>query len=198
VYLLLESSLIEGEGSCFVEERNWKSPSRVRVRGFQANVSYTYSHALDEGSGLGLFFNGNNPLNPGQSYGNSDFVPPCDPTGGPGGGPLCDTFESAFGNGGRNIFRGPFQKRADISLFKDTAITERVHARYSFDVFNLTNTPSFDTPNNNVSFALNFNNPPTFADPQGNPPTFPGGNLGVIQHTIGSPRLIRISLHVTF
>ncbi|HEY6253878.1 MAG TPA: carboxypeptidase regulatory-like domain-containing protein, partial [Candidatus Angelobacter sp.] len=41
--------------------------------GFQANVSYTFSHALDEGSGLGLFFNGNNPSNPRQSYGNSDF-----------------------------------------------------------------------------------------------------------------------------
>ena len=31
--------------------------------GMQVGVSYTYSHALDEQSGLGLFFNGNNPLN---------------------------------------------------------------------------------------------------------------------------------------
>ncbi|HEY6249925.1 MAG TPA: hypothetical protein VI685_08175, partial [Candidatus Angelobacter sp.] len=124
-------------------------------------------------------------LQPGQNG-----VPPCDPTGGPGGGPLCDTFESAFGNGGRNIFRGPFQKRADLSLFKDTAITERVHAKYSFDIFNLTNTPSFDTPNNNVQFFA-FGNPPTLQVP-------PAGNLGVIQHTLGSPRLIRMSLHITF
>ena len=29
--------------------------------GFQAGVSYTYSHATDEQSGLGLFYNGNNP-----------------------------------------------------------------------------------------------------------------------------------------
>ena len=31
--------------------------------GFQAGVSYTYSHATDEQSGLGLFYNGNNPTN---------------------------------------------------------------------------------------------------------------------------------------
>jgi len=39
------------------------------------NLSYTYSHSLDEGSGLGagLFFNGNNPLDPRTSYASSDF-----------------------------------------------------------------------------------------------------------------------------
>ncbi len=43
--------------------------------GFQLNASYTYSHSLDEGSGLGagLFFNGNNPLLPRTAYGSSDF-----------------------------------------------------------------------------------------------------------------------------
>jgi Carboxypeptidase regulatory-like domain/TonB dependent receptor len=43
--------------------------------GLQVNASYTYSHALDEGSGLGagLFFNGNNPLDPRTSYASSDF-----------------------------------------------------------------------------------------------------------------------------
>ena len=32
--------------------------------GLQVGFSYTYSHALDEQSGMGLFFNGNNPLEP--------------------------------------------------------------------------------------------------------------------------------------
>ena len=43
--------------------------------GLQVNASYTYSHTLDEGSGLGagLFFNGNNPLDPRTSYASSDF-----------------------------------------------------------------------------------------------------------------------------
>ena len=43
--------------------------------GLQVNASYTYSHSLDEGSGLGagLFFNGNNPLIPRTAYASSDF-----------------------------------------------------------------------------------------------------------------------------
>jgi carboxypeptidase family protein len=43
--------------------------------GLMVNASYTYSHSLDEGSGLGagLFFNGNNPLEPRTAYGSSDF-----------------------------------------------------------------------------------------------------------------------------
>jgi len=41
--------------------------------GLQIGASYTYSHALDEQSGLGLFYNGNNPLNLHSAYGNSDF-----------------------------------------------------------------------------------------------------------------------------
>jgi len=42
---------------------------------FQVDASYTYSHSLDEGSGIGagLFFNGNNPLDPRTSYASSDF-----------------------------------------------------------------------------------------------------------------------------
>jgi len=44
-------------------------------RGLMVNASYTYSHSLDEGSGLGagLFFNGNDPLIPRQAYASSDF-----------------------------------------------------------------------------------------------------------------------------
>jgi hypothetical protein len=43
--------------------------------GLQVNASYTYSHSLDEGSGLGagLFFNGNDPLKPKTAYASSDF-----------------------------------------------------------------------------------------------------------------------------
>ena len=41
--------------------------------GIQIGASYTYSHALDEQSGLGLFYNGNNPLNLRSGYGSADF-----------------------------------------------------------------------------------------------------------------------------
>ena len=43
------------------------------THGFQIGASYTYSHALDEQSGLGLFYNGNNPLNLRDGYASSDF-----------------------------------------------------------------------------------------------------------------------------
>jgi len=39
----------------------------------QAGISYTWSHALDEQSDIGLFFTGNNPNNLKQSYASSDF-----------------------------------------------------------------------------------------------------------------------------
>jgi hypothetical protein len=54
----------------------------------------------------------------------------------------------------------------------------------------LSNTPSFDTPNNNVSF-VDSNSLPDLLNP-------PFGHLGLIQHMLGSPRLIRMALHVTF
>ena len=41
--------------------------------GVSAGVSYTWSHALDEQSDVGLFFTGNNPNNLHQSYASSDF-----------------------------------------------------------------------------------------------------------------------------
>ena len=43
--------------------------------GLEVNASYTYSHVLDEGSGLaeGLFYNGNNPLDPRSAYSSSAF-----------------------------------------------------------------------------------------------------------------------------
>jgi hypothetical protein len=44
-------------------------------QGLMVNASYTFSHSLDEGSGLGagLFYNGNDPLRPRQGYASSDF-----------------------------------------------------------------------------------------------------------------------------
>ena len=51
------------------------SATKKMSHGLQVSASYTFSHSLDEGSGLGagLFFNGNNPLDPKTSYASSDF-----------------------------------------------------------------------------------------------------------------------------
>lgn len=51
------------------------SVKKLLSHGLMVNASYTFSHTLDEGSGLseGLFFNGNDPLNPRTAYGSSAF-----------------------------------------------------------------------------------------------------------------------------
>ena len=51
------------------------SVKKLFSHGLMINASYTWSHVLDEGSGLaeGLFFNGNDPLNPRSAYGSAGF-----------------------------------------------------------------------------------------------------------------------------
>ena len=136
-------------------------------------------------------------LAPGQSG-----VPPCTTTGGQ---MFCDYYETGFGATGRNIFRGPFQTRFDFSVSKEFKLSERFKLRYDAQFFNIFNHPSFDTPNNNVLFNPFFGNPPTYpgsgctADSVGAAYQCPpSGALGMIQHTLGSPRFIQMALHLTF
>jgi hypothetical protein len=111
-------------------------------------------------------------------------------TPGTNGVPLGDNTESGFASGGRNIFRGDFQKRADISVIKDTTFHERYTVRLGMNVFNLTNTASFDTPNNNVSVNYNFSAPPTnFSISKAFGQS--SQQIGLIQHALGSPRQVQ-------
>jgi hypothetical protein len=260
----------------------------------QVGLSYTYSHALDEQSGLGLFYNGNNPLNLRDGYASADFdrthvlnfsyvfkvpdlvankhslegdvadgwslvgltvlqsgqpysvidfsgaigsvyystangitnpivplAPGCTAksaktghsgafgvddaalkascftlpllTAGANGIPSNDPYETGFTTGQRNIFRQAFQKRADASLVKMTNFSERYALKYTFDVYNLTNTSSFDVPGNEVSQNENYNNIPMVGTLYNCP-----FDLGVVTHTIGSPRQVQMSLSLTF
>ncbi len=274
--------------------------------GVQVGFSYTWSHALDEQSAMGLFYNGNNPLNPHSAYASSDFdrthvlnfnylyqfprfakgnglggkigngwaiqgiavlesgqpysvidytgavgsifygvtdgiINPIVPlkagctsrsavthaTGAgatpalnencftlpllqPGdlGGAIApgDTFETNYSQDGRNMFRQAWQRRTDISLVKDVLITERYKLKFTLDVFNLTNTASFDIPIDNVSQNVGYNDFPTEGTTplptcSGSGPTSfyncPAG-LGVVNKTIGGPRQIQMSLHLAF
>jgi hypothetical protein len=281
--------------------------------GLQVGFSYTFSHATDEQSAMGLFYNGNNPLNLRSGYGLADFdrkhvinfsytyqlprffasssfkgklangwafsglavmqsgqpysvidysgavgsifygvndgitnpiVPlsGCSPqqalTGASGAGstpalkpdcfglpllnpgdlngaiPSNDPYETNFiDHGQRNIFRQSWQRRADISFMKVTELTERFSLKYSFDVYNLTNTASFDIPINDVSQNINFNGFPNTLPAPGLPATLTPCNqgfsgslyvcptvsgLGITNKTIGSPRQIQMSLSLTF
>ncbi len=265
--------------------------------GLQVGFSYTYSHATDEQSAMGLFYNGNNATNLRSGYGLSDFdrkhvinftylyelpkffeltsfrgrladgwaisglaiiqsgqpysvidysgavgslfygtsdgitnpivplAPGCTPSsaytgasgtvpGLPALNPNCftlpllnpgdlngaipagDTYETTYTTGQRNIFRQPWQRRTDLSVIKMTQLTERFGMRFTFEVFNLTNTPSFDIPINNVTQNLNFNDFPVFGSALYSSPTLSG--IGIVNKTIGSPRQIQMSLRFTF
>ena len=128
--------------------------------------------------------------------------------------PAGDTFETNFipSGGQRNIFRQSWQKDADISIVKVTTLTERVSLKYSFDVYNLTNHPSFDIPIDNVTQNAAFSPVPV----QGTTPVpsaatcasssspFVGdfyncpSGLGQVTKTIGSARQIQMSLSLMF
>ena len=142
------------------------------------------------------------------SPGDTTFgVPPCDPVTG-----ACDIYETAFGAASRNIFVGPFQSRVDIGLTKNFQLSERFRLKFDLQGFNIFNHPSFDTPNNNVEFNPFFADPADYAG-TGMTACFtqttgigtqaayvcpPSGQLGRIQHTIGSPRFLQMALHLTF
>ena len=126
--------------------------------------------------------------------------------------PPHDPYETGFTTGQRNIFRQSFQKRADASLVKITSFSERYSLKYTFDVYNLTNTTSFDVPGNEVSQNAVLQSrsrqraqprlPYRLRRPVEPKPTAafmhcPSG-LGIVTHTIGSPRQIQMSLHFDF
>ncbi|MBI1786702.1 MAG: carboxypeptidase regulatory-like domain-containing protein [Acidobacteria bacterium] len=58
-----------------------------------------------------------------------------------------------FGSGARNLLFGPGQSIIDVSLLKDTKITERTNLQFRAEFFNLPNHPSFGNPASNISVA---------------------------------------------
>ncbi|MGA7523311.1 MAG: carboxypeptidase regulatory-like domain-containing protein [Acidobacteriaceae bacterium] len=211
----------------------------------QTGHSGAYTYASQDGNG-GVTANYVPALNANDFYiplisPGASGVPPCDTTtsggnAGPGGGPLCDVYETTFVPGQRNIFRQSLQKRADMTIQKNFHLTERYNLNYQFEVFNVTNTPSFDVPTNQIQLSPNYEelaNPPggyangtqaqpyystgvaTPSAPKGTatcqgasancayemydlPQTNSSNELGVVTHSIGSQRLIEMSLHLMF
>jgi hypothetical protein len=85
---------------------------------------------------------------------------------------------TAFGNLGRNIYRGPFQQNWDFSLIKNLRLTERQSLRFTADFFNIWNHANFGNPiQTDVSFTTGF---------------------ALINSTVGTPRLIQFQLRYAF
>jgi hypothetical protein len=153
---------------------------------------------------------GNSGVTPGLPALNSAcFTLPILPAGGLNGAvPSNDSFETTFTTGQRNIFRQSWQRRLDMSFVKMTNITERFNLRFSVDVFNLTNTPSFDIPLDDVSQNQYYNPNPVLgsaslptgcgtANQVNNFYNCPFG-LGNVNKTIGSSRQIQMTLKLAF
>jgi hypothetical protein len=120
-------------------------------------------------------------------------VPDCAP--GANGTQVCDTYESVFSSNGRNTFRGPFQSRFDMALTKRTRLGENRNLEFRAESFNVFNHPDFDVPNastslysttksGNVIRAVTVRSPST--------------SLGLIQQTLGGPRVVQLSMHLNF
>jgi len=87
-------------------------------------------------------------------------------------------------------------------------ITERYSLKFKLDVFNLTNTASFDIPIENITQNINFNGFPSAGQPVTTSPcdtSFTAlyqcpssSGIGITNKTISSPRQIQMSLRLTF
>ncbi len=78
----------------------------------------------------------------------TSFAIPCSypVAGGTGFANSCTPGTRHFGNEGRNSLVGPHFRQFDFSIFKDTAITERVKLELRFEAYNLFNHPNFANP----------------------------------------------------
>ncbi len=61
-----------------------------------------------------------------------------------------------FGNLGRNIIYGPGFGSVDFSVFKETAITERIRTQYRVEIFNITDRANLANPGVSVNSAATF------------------------------------------
>jgi hypothetical protein len=88
--------------------------------------------------------------NPSQYLDLSSFAAPCtfgnSANDGTSDETNCIPGTRHFGNLGRNSLRGPSFKEFNFSLFKNTAITERVNLEIRAEFFNILNHPNFSNP----------------------------------------------------
>jgi hypothetical protein len=94
------------------------------------------------GSRLGSYLNLSAFTPGGNCVNNQNVVVPCQVNGAPN--PAATG--AAIGNVGRNTFRGPFQQNWDLSITKNTKVTEATSVDFRAEFFNAFNHPVFSGP----------------------------------------------------
>ena len=136
----------------------------------------------------------------------SSFTAPCTfPAGGGDGfADTCIPGTRHFGNEGRNSLLGPHFRQFDFSIFKNTAITERLKLELRFEAYNLLNHPNFANPYL-PSFIADAGGGQSQLGPDGRAlvPSLgltATGDVGIGYPFLGSggPRTLQIAAKVTF
>ena len=94
------------------------------------------------GSRLGSYLNLSAFTPGGNCVNNQNVVVPCKI----GGAPNPAAVGAAIGNVGRNTYRGPFQENWDLSITKNTKVTEATSVDFRAEFFNAFNHPVFSGP----------------------------------------------------
>jgi len=94
-----------------------------------------------------------------------------------GAAPVFSTATTLYGNTARNILRGPFERDLDLSLTKYTRLTDGLNLEFRAQAFNITNTPNFANPANDIGTASTF---------------------GAITSTVGNPRILQFVMKLSY
>ena len=95
--------------------------------------------------------------------------------------------DTDFGNSGVGFVRGPGQHNVDMAVERIFPVTESTSFHFRTEFFNLTNSPQFANPNNNVDFT---------SGPSG--PVNLNPAFGQITSTIANPRIIQFAAKFQF
>ena len=133
----------------------------------------------------------------------TSFAVPCTPraTGFTGSDQSCVPGSRHFGNEGRNSLVGPNFRQFDFSLFKNTAITERLKMELRFEAYNILNHPNFANPYLPLFIAdAGVNGFNTNGTSKGTLGLTATGDVGIGYPFLGSggPRTLQIAAKFTF
>jgi hypothetical protein len=132
---------------------------------------------------------GSNPLTHGSIYSRvlNGYLDPNAFTRAPEAPNGTSLADQDFGNSGVGFVRGPGQHNFDFAAERIFPIKEAGSFRLRAELFNLTNTPQFGTPNTNLGFT-----DPTLPNPS------PSSAFGKITGTVANPRIVQFAVKYVF